>query len=151
MFYKRKNLRWHNVIGYVFVLFLIINTISGMHLRPPLLIAIANKQVGIIPFSHLDSANPWMDKLRRVKWNSKDQQYIFSTSDGFYYGNENLKNDLQPFNNQPPVSVMGCNVLEELSPNKYLWDRLVVYTFGIFKIHFPMICSVAKLMKDHRG
>ena len=52
---KKKNLRWHNIVGYIFALFLIINTVSGMHLRPPLLIAIAGKQVGIIPDTHLDS------------------------------------------------------------------------------------------------
>lgn len=128
---KKKNLRWHNVIGYVFVAFLIVNTFSGMHLRPPLLIAIASKQVGIIPGTHMDSPNPWFDKLRRVHWDDENKRYIFSTSDGFYFAEETLTKKLQPAPEQPPVSVMGCNVLEALGQNRlmvgsfsgmYLWN-----------------------------
>ncbi len=117
---KKKNLNWHNVVGYIFALFLLINTFSGMHLRPPLLIAIANKQVGIIPGTHLDNPNPWFDKLRRVEWNEATQRYIFSTSDGFYFANESLQGNLQPAFSQPPVSIMGCNVLKPLGSENYL-------------------------------
>ena len=74
---KKKNLHWHNVVGYVFAAFLLINTFSGMHLRPPLLIAIANKQVGIIPGTHLDSPNPWFDKLRRIHWGRRQPTLYF--------------------------------------------------------------------------
>jgi hypothetical protein len=117
---KKLNLRWHNVVGYIFVLFLIINTFSGMHLRPPLLIAIANKQVGIIPGTHMDSPNPWFDKLRRVHWDDTLKTYIFSSSDGFYFAEESLTKTLQPAFSQPPVSVMGCNVLKPVDENIYL-------------------------------
>lgn len=117
---KKTNLRWHNVVGYIFVLFLIINTFSGMHLRPPLLIAIANKQVGIIPGTHMDSPNPWFDKLRRVQWNENLKTYVFSTSAGFFFGDENFVEKLQPAISQPPVSVMGCNVLHHINSQIYL-------------------------------
>ena len=117
---KKTNLHWHNVVGYVFVLFLIINTFSGMHLRPPLLIAIANKQVGIITGTHMDSPNPWFDKLRRVQWDEDSKRYIFSTSEGFYFAEESLTETLQPAVSQPPVSVMGCNVLKPLGNEIYL-------------------------------
>lgn len=114
---KKKNLNWHNVTGYVFVAFLLINTFSGMHLRPPLLIAIANKQVGIIRGTHLDSPNPWFDKLRRVHWDAANHRYIFSTSEGFFFAEESLSEKLTPAPSQPPASVMGCNVLEPLGNN----------------------------------
>lgn len=117
---KKKNLNWHNVVGYVFALFLLINTFSGMHLRPPFLIAIANKQVGIIPGTHLDSPNPWFDKLRRIHWDAANQRYIFSTANGFYFADENLSDKLIPAPIQPPVSVMGCNVLKALDDNHLL-------------------------------
>lgn len=118
--FKKKNLKWHNVVGYVFVLFLLINTFSGMHLRPPLLIPIANKQVGIIPGTHLDNPNPWFDKLRRVQWDENLKRYIFSTSEGFFFADERLSSKLLPATSQPPVSVMGCNVLEQIDGNIYL-------------------------------
>lgn len=111
---KKKNLRWHNVVGYIFAAFLIINTFSGMHLRPPILIAIANKQVGIIPGTHLDSPNPWFDKLRRIHWDATNSRYIFSTKEGFFFAEETLREKLIPAPSQPPVSVMGCNVLEPI-------------------------------------
>lgn len=118
--FKKKNLRWHNVVGYIFILFLIVNTIAGMFLRPPLLIPIANAKVGIIPFTHLDSPNPWFDKLRRVEWNESSKQYIFSTSEGMFYAEETLKQLLVPAPSQPPVSIMGCNVLESIDNQTYL-------------------------------
>ncbi len=116
----KTNLHWHNVIGYIFVVFLLINTFAGIHLRPPLLIAIAPKEVGIIPGTHLDSPNPWFDKLRRVHWDEQNNTYIFSTSEGFYFADENFSFPLQPAKTQPPVSVMGCNVFKPIDNNKYL-------------------------------
>lgn len=99
-----------------------------MHLRPPLLIAIASKQVGIIPGTHLDSPNPWFDKLRRIHWDASNQRYIFSTPDGFYFADETWSEKLIPAPSQPPVSVMGCNVLEPIGT-----DFLMVGSFsGMF-------------------
>ncbi len=116
----KSNLRWHNVLGYIFVLFLIINTWAGIHLRPPLLIPIANKTTGIIPGTHLDSPNPWFDKLRRVEWNDIYKMYIFSTSEGFYTTDEKLQQNLQPAIPQPPVSVMGLSVFKRVGQHTYL-------------------------------
>lgn len=145
---KKKNLRWHNVVGYVFVGFLIINTFSGMHLRPPILIAIANKQVGIIPGTHMDSPNPWFDKLRRIHWDDINRRYLFSTTDGFFFAEERLTSKLAPAPSQPPVSVMGCNVLEPLGNNHlmvgsfsgmFLWntENGMVSNFFTGEAHIP--------------
>ena len=116
----RLNLRWHNVVGYISVLFLVINTTAGIFLRPPLLIPIVNTRVGILPGSHLDNNNPWNDKLRRATWNEKSGIYIISTSDGFYAADETLTRPMFRFESQSPVSLMGCNVLEPVDSTKYL-------------------------------
>ncbi len=116
----RKNLRWHNVFGYIFAIFLIINTIAGIHLRPPFLIPIANKTVKIIPWTHLDTPNPWFDKLRRVEWDENMERYIFSTSEGFYAVDEAFAEPALPFALQPPVSVMGLNLFKPAGDKKYL-------------------------------
>lgn len=116
----KSNLHWHNVVRYIFVVFLIINTLAGIHLRPPLLIPIANKKVGIIPGTHLDNPNPWFDKLRRVEWDENLNRYIFSTSEGFFVAEESLTDKLKQIVPQPPVSVMGLNVFKRLDGQKYL-------------------------------
>ncbi len=116
----RANLKWHNLVGYVFALFLIINTTAGIFLRPPLLIPIITKKVGIIPGSHLDTDNPWHDKLRKGIWNEQSGIYIFSTADGFYACDQKLSSPLIKAYSQPPVSLMGCNVFEPIDSTQYL-------------------------------
>jgi hypothetical protein len=117
---RNTNLRWHNKLGWIFIPFLLFVTITGMFLRPPLLIAIANSVVSPIPGTVLSSSNPWYDKLRRVLYDEQQKIFIFSTYDGLYVINENFQGPmLQPVN-QPPVSVMGCNVLEKMDQGNYL-------------------------------
>ena len=117
---KKWNLNWHNLVGYIFALFLVVNTTAGMFLRPPLLIPISTAQVGIIPGTHLDTANPWQDKLRRIVWSESSQNFIIYTSDGFFRADKKLAKELVPMANQPIVSIMGCNVLESLDEQSYL-------------------------------
>ena len=117
---KKWNLKWHNLIGYVFALFLLLNTTAGMFLRPPLLISISSAKVGIIPYSDLDTGNPWQDKLRRIVWNKETGSFLIYTSDGFFFADQNLSRELDQPDNQPNVSVMGCNVLESMGRDSYL-------------------------------
>ena len=117
---RRLNLRWHNVVGYAAIAFLVINTTAGIFLRPPLLIPIAHSKVRLIPGTALDNPNPWFDKLRCGTWDANLGKYILSTSQGFYFFNEGLKEKPQPATVQPPVSVMGCNVLQKTAPAQYM-------------------------------
>jgi len=117
---RRINLRWHNWVGYVFIAFLLIDTLAGIFLRPPLLLAIATSKVKVIPGTNLDTPNPWDDKLRRISWDESLKSYLLSTSDGFFMLSENLKQSPRPMPIQPPVSVMGCNVLTPVAPSRYL-------------------------------
>ncbi len=117
---KKWNLKWHNLTGYVFALFLLVNTTAGMFLRPPLLIPIVSTKVGIVPFSDLDTENPWQDKLRRIIWNKESGNFLIYTSEGFFFADQNLARELIQPVNQPIISIMGCNVLEPMGPGSYL-------------------------------
>ena len=117
---RNFNLRWHNRLGWIFIPFLVLVTITGMFLRPPLLIAIGNSVVSPIPGTVLSSPNPWYDKLRRVLYDEQQHIFVFSTSDGIYSTDENFKQPMHRLLNEPPVSVMGCNVLEKKSNGNYL-------------------------------
>lgn len=117
---NRFSFTWHNKIGVWVVGFLIISTFTGMFLRPPLLIAIANSNVGKIPFTILDSENPWYDKLRRIMYDGERGVLMVGTNQGFYLADTELKSDLKYIYPQPPVSVMGINVLENEGHGNYL-------------------------------
>jgi hypothetical protein len=117
---KKWNLKWHNLIGYIFALFLLVNTTAGMFLRPPLLIPIASTMVRIVPYSDLDTENPWQDKLRRILWDKETGRFLVFTSEGFFFADRNLSRELVPTDTQPIVSIMGCNVLESVDQTRFL-------------------------------
>jgi len=117
---RNTNLHWHNRLGWIFIPFLIFVTITGMFLRPPLLIAIANSMVLPIPGTVLSSPNPWYDKLRRVLYNEQQHIFLFSTYDGIFFTDENFREPMRRLSGEPPVSVMGCNVFEKKGETAYL-------------------------------
>ncbi|MDC7217712.1 MAG: PepSY-associated TM helix domain-containing protein [Spirochaetales bacterium] len=116
---NKWSLKWHNKSGAWVFAFLILLFFTGMFLRPPLLIAIANLKVGSVKYSHLDQPNPWYDKLRDLLYDADKDILILSTSDGMFYMD---KNELSPkrFEIQPPVSVMGISTFEPFSDKSYL-------------------------------
>ncbi|MCT4586242.1 MAG: PepSY domain-containing protein [Carboxylicivirga sp.] len=115
----RFSVKWHNKIGYYAVFFLIFTSLTGIFLRPPLLIAIANAQVKGIPFTMLDTPNAWYDQLRAIRYNKAYDVYFVSTSKGMYALTSNFK-EMVKVPVQPPVSVMGINLFEEKEQGSYL-------------------------------
>jgi len=114
------NIRWHNKLGWITLAILILNTVTGMFLRPPLLALIGNLRVGKIPFTELATANPWFDQLRRIYYDEELNRFIISTSEGFYYSDDDLRSELKKFIYQPPVSIMGVTVFEKITTATYL-------------------------------
>ncbi len=114
------SLKWHNKLGWYLAIFLIITAATGMFLRPPLLIPIANSRVAKIPFSKLNQPNPWFDRLRAIIYDDYNGRFVVSTSEGFYYSDDKFATELKPFEVEPPVSVMGINVFEQLGQGGFL-------------------------------
>jgi hypothetical protein len=135
---KRTNrylIRWHNTLGYLTVVFLMLISVTGIFLRPPLLIPIAGISVPVIKNSWLDNPNPWFDKLRDILWDEEKNIFICSTSEGLYYTGPEFSGKMQPFFIEPPVSVMGVNVLEKLETGEYLvgsFSGIFRWTPGFF-------------------
>jgi len=126
------NLKWHNKIGWITGIFLVFTTLTGMFLRPPLLIAIADARVKKIPYTELDSPNSWFDIIRRVIFIPDKNIFVISTSQGFYYSDTNFKGKTKLFETQPPASVMGVTVLEDLGK-----DKLMIGSFeGLFSWNY---------------
>ena len=117
---NRFSLKWHNRIGSWAILVLLLTTLTGMFLRPPLLISIANARVGKIRFSELDNPNPWFDRMRDLVFDAGLNRYVLATSEGFYYSDDDFSTPLRRYSVQPPLSVMGITVFEPLSTGEYL-------------------------------
>ena len=111
---NKWNIKWHNKIGWIALAILILNTTTGMFLRPPLLAFIGNSRVGKIPYTELATPNPWFDQLRRIYYDQDINRFIVVTMDGFYYSDDNFKTELKQFRFQPPASIMGVTVLEKI-------------------------------------
>lgn len=127
----RWNIKWHNKIGWTTAILLIITTTTGIFLRPPLLAAIFKTNVAKIPYTELDTPNPWYDILRRIIYLPENDIHVISTYDAFYYSPDEFKTMIK-FEEQPPASVMGVTVLEDLGK-----DKLLIGSFeGLFEWNF---------------
>lgn len=128
----RFNFKWHHKIGWITAVFLLFTTLTGMFLRPPLLIAIADSRIKKLPHTGLDTPNPWFDVLRRIVYIPQKKIFIISTSEGFYSFDNQFRDKAVLFETQPPASVMGVNVLEYEGNN-----TLLVGSFnGLFRWNF---------------
>lgn len=128
---RARSLRLHNKLGRTTIVLTLFISISGWMLRPPGLIAIASGRVPPVPFSTLASRNAWYDQLRALRYDPACADYILSTSRGFYTL-RTLHSRPVPVAGQPPVSVMGINVLHDGGNGQwtvgsfsglYHWDR----------------------------
>lgn len=127
----RKSLKWHNKVGAWFIVLFLFSCITGMFLRPPLLIGIVRTTTKPVPGSVLDSENPWFDKLRCLRYDEMYQDWILYSSEGFF-NLKTLESEPEKILKSPPVSVMGVTVMEPVDTTRwivgsfsgiYYWDR----------------------------
>jgi len=117
---------WHRRIGISSVFILMFLVITGMMLRPPLLIAIAQLKID------QPADNTWYDALRAIRFDTERGDWLLSTSDGFYSVSPDFST-IEKTAQQPPVSIMGINAFEYDTARKewivgsfsglYRWDR----------------------------
>jgi len=116
----RWNLRWHNRLGYWFIFFLLITTITGIFLRPPGLIFIASSRVAKIPFTSLATPNGWFDKLRAIDFNEERGVFLLLTDERAYELDKDFEQAPMAYEYQVPISIMGVTVLERITTDTYL-------------------------------
>ena len=116
------NFKWHDKIGYITIIFTILICFTGMCLRPPMMIPFVIAKTSPLPGSQLDSDNVWHDKLRGIRWNETDDNWLISTSEGFITADETFGNVPLKIESGiiPPVSPMGINVFEPLDSGEWL-------------------------------
>lgn len=115
----KGSLTWHEKLGRYTIGITLFLAITGWSLRPPLLIAIVQNKVPPMPYTKLDSKNAWNDKLRAIRYDHEQQDWLIYSSDGFFSLN-NLEEIPVKLNKIAPVSVMGINAFHKTDNNTWL-------------------------------
>ena len=105
------NMKWHNKIGYVTIVLTLWIAITGMCLRPPLMVPLVLSK---LPQAVGEDGNVWQDKLRAIRWDAVQGDWLVSTSEGFLRVNEDFSQvpKMLPADECPKLSPMGVTVWE---------------------------------------
>lgn len=108
------NVRWHDRAGYWLIALTLLISVTGMCLRPPLMIPLVLTTTEPLPYSTLDNDNPWHDRLRAARFDDRLGKWLISTSEGFVTVDAGFKTRpvFLDISKTPPVSPMGINVFE---------------------------------------
>ena len=105
------NMKWHDKIGYVTIVLTLWIAITGMCLRPPLMVPLVLSK---LPQAVGADGNVWQDKLRAIRWDATQGDWLVSTSDGFLRVDEDFAKvpKMLPADECPKLSPMGVTVWE---------------------------------------
>ena len=105
------NMKWHNKIGYVTIVLTLWIAITGMCLRPPLMVPLVLSK---LPQAVGEDGNVWQDKLRAICWDAVQGDWLVSTSEGFLRVDEDFSQapKMLPDDECPKLSPMGVTVWE---------------------------------------
>lgn len=130
----QKTLKWHDLIGVKTIILTLFITLTGWALRPPLLFPLAKNSIPTPALTTLKSSNPWHNKLRMIRYNSQSDEWLISTSKGFYRTQDFASTPIY-IESAPPVSVMGLNVWARDPQNV---NHFLIGSFsGIFIWDYP--------------
>ena len=107
------NQKWHNKIGYATIVLTLWLAISGMCLRPPLMIPLVLTKTS----QSVEDGNVWHDKLRGIRWDEAGECWLVSTSEGFLKVDEAFQKAPVFFGKgkSPSISPMGITVFEKIN------------------------------------
>lgn len=105
------NMKWHNKIGYFTIVLTLWIAITGMCLRPPLMVP---QVLSKLPQAVGEDGNVWQDKLRAIRWDAVQGDWLVSTSEGFLRVDEDFSQapKMLPDDECPKLSPMGVTVWE---------------------------------------
>ena len=110
--------KWHNKLGYTTIILTLWLAITGMCLRPPLMIPLAMNKTT----EKVKDGNVWHDKLRAIRWDAAEGNWLVSTSEGFLRVDEHFLHKPTLLNKEkaPKVSPMGVTVFESVGQGGWL-------------------------------
>lgn len=118
-------LKYHKKLGWCFSILLIVIFITGMFMRPPLIMSLAKGSIEKKWYPAVRNTNPWHYKIRNAFYDSDKQQIIMDCKDGIWTGS--LEGNMIFKRLEIPVRIfaMGATVFEE--KHKGIW---LIGSFG---------------------
>jgi hypothetical protein len=135
--------RYHLKLGIYASLFLVLIALTGMFLRPPLLIAIVRLQTPKL----LQPANPTagnrLGRIHRAAWLKSNNKLYLATENGLFFGSPDGNKPFEAVKIRLPIHGMGATVFESLADN-----TLLIGSFsGLIKWH-PQTGEITNLSAD---
>ena len=118
--FLRFNAKYHKKIGYKLIILTVLMALTGMCLRPPLMVPLVLNSTKALKFTALDNPNPFADKLRALRYDEGSDSWLISTSEGFYTVKDLDNDSVVKIDNSPGVSPMGINVFEKNDDGTWL-------------------------------
>ncbi len=112
--------KYHLKFGIYVAFFLGIIALTGIFVRPPLLIAIIRYSVPAALLNDSRTVGQWQTKITRAVYSHEDDSLLLATRDGFFRGPADFEQPFKPASLDVPVHGMGVNVLENLSRQRLL-------------------------------
>ena len=123
--------KYHLKIGIYAALFLVVFALTGIFVRPPLILAITGYSVPAAILGDTVGDGQWPSRITRAVYLPGDERVLLATRDGFYSGPADGSHPFTPYHTGVPVHGMGVNVLEPLTGRRlligsfsgmYIWD-----------------------------
>lgn len=115
----KYSVKWHNKLGASLLVLTLLLAVTGMCLRPPLMVPLAMSKVKPLPGSTLSSDNAFNDKLRALRYDEVTSRWLLSTSLGFY-SLDDFDSVPVKMEKTPSISPMGINVFERTDSAEWL-------------------------------
>jgi hypothetical protein len=111
---------YHKKLGWYTGLILLLICITGIFLRPPLIVSLAGKTIAAKYYPSTESSNVWHKKINNALYDSLNDRFIFECKDGLWVGDINSDKAFVKITIPVRIFAMGATVFEELKEGECL-------------------------------
>lgn len=108
----RGLVRYHLDLGIWSAVFLLVIGVSGMFMRPPLLVLAAGETIPRWVYPGLTPRNPWHHRIQNATYDEAGERLLIQANDGVWEGPPNLDGTFRRVILPAPIFAMGATVFE---------------------------------------
>lgn len=111
---------YHKKLGWYAAILLLIITITGIFLRPPLIAVLAGKSISASFYPSSSSENEWQHKINNALYDSLNDKLVIECKDGIWTGKLNGNSLFQKIEIPVRIFAMGSTVFREEKAGEWL-------------------------------